>query len=76
MIRVHDRLERQQHPARLLLQIHDELVLESPVEAVPSLVTLVKEEMEHALDLDVPLVVDVSIGQNWLEIEDVESREK
>ncbi len=72
MIRVHDRLERERHPARLLLQIHDELVLESPAEAVPSLVTLVKEEMEHALDLDVPLVVDVSIGPNWLDIEDVE----
>ncbi|WLD13728.1 DNA polymerase I [Planctellipticum variicoloris] len=73
MIRVHNRLERDQHPARLLLQIHDELVLESPVDAVPSLVALVKAEMEHALTLDVPLIVDVSVGQNWLDIEDVES---
>jgi len=67
MINVHQRLEREHHPARMLLQIHDELVFESPAGDVPSLVALVKHEMEHALPLDVPLAVDVSAGKNWLE---------
>jgi DNA polymerase-1 len=73
MIRVFDRLQREGHPARMLLQIHDELVFEAPVWAVDPLVELVRNEMEHALPLDVPLVVDVSQGDNWLELEDISS---
>ena len=75
MIRIDRRLAREAHPARMLLQIHDELVFEAPADAVGSLVTIVKDEMEHALPLDVPLVVDVSVGDNWLEVNDVASVE-
>ncbi|MDZ4685126.1 MAG: DNA polymerase I [Planctomycetaceae bacterium] len=71
MIKLHDRLCREAHPAKMLLQIHDELVFEAPADAVPSLVQIVREEMEHALPLDVPLVVDVSAGDNWLETDAV-----
>lgn len=70
MINVFDRMQREQHPGRLLLQIHDELVLEAPDDAVPSLVRLVREEMEAAMKLEVPLAVDVSVGDNWLETVD------
>lgn len=71
MIQVHGRLKRERHPGRMLLQIHDELVFEAPIDHVASLVQLVREEMETAMTLDVPLVVDVAVGDNWLEIESV-----
>lgn len=67
MINVHERMQGEQSPARLLLQIHDELVFECPAAAVADLVTLARTEMETALDLNVPIVVDVSVGDNWLE---------
>ncbi|MGE3314450.1 MAG: DNA polymerase I [Planctomycetaceae bacterium] len=68
MINIHARIEREKHPARMLLQIHDELVFETPEPDTESLIALVKREMEHAIPLDVPLVVDVSVGDNWLEV--------
>ena len=71
MVKLHGRLRQDRHPARMLLQIHDELVFEAPSAAVPQLVQIVREEMEHALPLNVPLVVDVSAGDNWLETQDV-----
>ena len=67
MINVHSRLKTEQHPARMLLQIHDELVFEVPESDVDSLTSLVVEEMTNAMDLDVPLVVDSNIGDTWLE---------
>ena len=57
-----------QHPsnARLLLQIHDELVLECPQEHVSQLVPQLKQSMQDAMRLNVPLVVDVTTGSDWL----------
>ena len=72
MINLNARLERDAHPARMLLQIHDELVFECPEAEVASLATIIRAEMEHALPLNVPLVVDVSAGENWLETEEIE----
>jgi DNA polymerase-1 len=71
MLAVHRRLQREQHPGRMLLQIHDELVFETALPDVPSLVEIVRHEMQQAMTLSVPLVVDVSVGQNWLETESV-----
>ena len=51
----------------MLLQVHDELVFDVPKEEVDALKTMVKNEMENAFDIDVPLVVDIGIGKNWLE---------
>lgn len=67
MIRIDERLSRENHPGKMLLQIHDELVFEVPEEELSSLVLLVREEMESALEVDVPLVVDMKYGDNWLE---------
>ena len=67
MIRVDDRLQRDKHPGRLLLQIHDELVFETPACEADSLSVLIREEMQNAMTLQVPLVVDLSSGDNWQE---------
>ena len=55
------------HPSRMLLQIHDELVFETPPEEVDSLIEFARKEMENALPLDVPVVVDFKSGDNWLD---------
>ena len=65
MINVHRRLNCEEHSARMLLQIHDELVFETPDEDVTSLTSLVREEMENAMTLDVPVTVDIATGDNW-----------
>jgi DNA polymerase-1 len=67
MIRIRDRLNAERLSARMLLQVHDELVFEVPADELPAVVSLVKHEMEHAASLSVPLVVDVGAGRNWLE---------
>jgi DNA polymerase-1 len=69
MINVLARLRREQRAARLLLQIHDELVLELPAEEEPAVRKLVQEEMSRAANLTVPLKVDVYVGANWAECE-------
>ena len=67
MLRVAERLEKEKMQSRLLLQVHDELVLESPLEERDALVDLVREEMSSVMELSVPLVVDVGFGQSWAE---------
>ncbi len=69
MLRIRDRLAKTQHPGRLLLQIHDELVFETPADEVTSLAALVRDEMTNAMSLRVPLAVDVSVGENWQALE-------
>jgi DNA polymerase-1 len=65
MIRVDQRLRSSDLPARLLLSVHDELLLEVPREEVDAVAGLVRETMEGALPLEVPLVVDVKVGDDW-----------
>jgi DNA polymerase I len=69
MINVHRRLAREQLQAKLLLQIHDELVFEFPPHERDRLEALVTQEMAAAAELAVPLRVDVHVGQNWAECE-------
>ncbi|MEE3285889.1 MAG: DNA polymerase I [Planctomycetota bacterium] len=73
MIGVDRALKQDGHPGTMLLQIHDELVFEVPENDLESLVALVRQEMESALALDVPLVVDCAAGHNWLEIQEIAS---
>jgi DNA polymerase-1 len=65
MIRVDERIRSAGIHARLLLSVHDELLLEVPREEVEPLAALVREAMEGALPLSVPLVVDVKVGDDW-----------
>ncbi|MDA8948369.1 DNA polymerase I [Flavobacteriaceae bacterium] len=67
MIAIQNKLEKENWQAKMLLQVHDELVFDVPKEEVEALQTMVKTEMENAFSLDVPLVVDIGIGSNWLE---------
>ena len=67
MVRVHDRLKREGLRARLLMQVHDELIAECPVEEQAQVKRILTEEMEHAAALSVPLTVDAHCGKNWLE---------
>ena len=65
MIRLHQRLRTDDLHARMLLQVHDELVLEVPPDEVETVAALVRDVMEHAYTLDVPLKADVETGPNW-----------
>lgn len=65
MIRVRDRMKNEGYKARLILQVHDELIVEAPEEEAENVRKLVKEEMEGACDLRVKLVADAKIGQTW-----------
>lgn len=65
MLQVHRRLQRDRLQARMLLQIHDELVFEVPPSEVSVLAGLLRDEMTRIGELSVPLKVDVSVGGNW-----------
>ena len=67
MVRVHDRLRREGLRGRLLMQVHDELIVECPEEEREQVERVLTEEMEHAAELSVPLTTDVHWGRNWLE---------
>lgn len=73
MIRVHERLEKMpgfgtdDAKAKMILQVHDELVFEVERDALDEVKQVVKEEMEGAMELKVPVVVDLGVGENWLE---------
>ena len=65
MIHLHDRLAAGDTGARMLLQVHDELLLEVPEARVEQAREIVREEMEGAIQLDVPLKVDMGVGPSW-----------
>jgi DNA polymerase-1 len=65
MIRLDQRLRDGGYRARLLLQVHDELLLEAPRKEVDRLIPVLRETMESALPLEVPLTVDVKVGDDW-----------
>jgi DNA polymerase-1 len=69
MITIHRRLLQERLSARMLLQIHDELIFESPVEEISPLANLVVKEMSSCLPLRVPLKIDVAVGGNWADLE-------
>jgi DNA polymerase I len=75
MIRVADRLASESFEARLLLSVHDELLLEVPRDEVDRLVPVLRETMEGALPLDVPLTVDVKVGTDWESMQPVTRRD-
>jgi DNA polymerase I len=67
MIHIRQRLRQEGLTAKMLLQVHDELVFELPVAELDAVKALVVEEMERAVQLDVPIKVEVGVGRNWFE---------
>lgn len=67
MIRIHEKLEEGNYRSKMLLQVHDELVFDAFKPELEQLQTLIKQEMEGAYSLAVPLIVDMGLGLNWLE---------
>ena len=65
MVRVEDRLEKEHMRSRLILQVHDELILEVPAEEREKACAILQEEMEAAADLKVRLLAETSCGENW-----------
>jgi len=65
MIRIDEILRREKLETKMLLQVHDELVFEAPPAEAERVSKMVKHEMEAVHKLDVPMVVDVGIGENW-----------
>jgi DNA polymerase-1 len=67
MIDLHHELPRQGLRTRMILTVHDELLFEAPREEAETAAQVVRDRMEHAVELSVPLTVDVGIGENWRE---------
>lgn len=65
MIRVYNRLRESKLDAKLILQVHDELIVEAKEDCADKVAALLKEEMENAVKLTVPMTVDVNIGKTW-----------
>lgn len=65
MIKVYNRLKESGLDARLILQVHDELIVEAKEDCAEKVALLLKEEMENAVKLTVPMTVDVNIGKTW-----------
>lgn len=67
MIKIQEVLEQEHLKTKMLLQVHDELVFEAPENEVETAKKLIKENMENAYKTEVPLLVEVGVGKNWLE---------
>ncbi|UBB90500.1 DNA polymerase I [Candidatus Kaistella beijingensis] len=67
MIKIDEKLQEKNLKTKMLLQVHDELVFEAPIEEIETAKKLIKTEMESAFDTKVPLLVEVGVGDNWLE---------
>jgi len=65
MINIHRRFRERKFKSRMLLQVHDELVFETPEEETEAVIEAIKEEMEHVHSLRVPLEVEIGKGKNW-----------
>jgi DNA polymerase-1 len=69
MIRVVKAMKEQNLKARLILQVHDELIVEAPAEEQEQVLAILKQEMEQAVSLKVAMSVDAHIGKNWYDAE-------
>ena len=67
MINIYNKLNEGNFKTKMLLQVHDELVFDVPKTELEKVSELIKYEMENAFKLDVPLDVELGVGENWLE---------
>ncbi|MBS3985020.1 MAG: DNA polymerase I [Selenomonadales bacterium] len=69
MVRIFAKLEQSKLKSRMILQVHDELIFETTADELTELAAIVKDTMENALQLSVPLAVDIKVGSNWYNVE-------
>ena len=67
MINIHKRLKTEKWQSKMLLQVHDELVFDVHNTELEKIQPMIKNEMENAFKLEVPLIVDLGLGKDWLE---------
>jgi DNA polymerase-1 len=67
MIRVAEALRREKLETKMIMQVHDELLFEAPESEVKAASDIIVREMENAATLDVPLVVEIGVGDNWMD---------
>ena len=67
MLHIHEELKKRQLKTKMILQVHDELIFDVPTQEVEEVAELVRDRMENAIALHVPLIVDIKIGPNWYE---------
>lgn len=67
MINVYNQLISKGLKAKIVLQVHDEMMIEAPIEEAKDVKEIIKREMENAINLKVPLIADVSEAENWYE---------
>jgi DNA polymerase-1 len=67
MLHVEDAFRRESLNAKILMQVHDELLVECPANEADKVARTLKREMEHAVEIDVPLVAETGIGDNWMD---------
>ena len=67
MVRVHSRLKREKLAAKLILQVHDELLVECPESEAEQVKHILTEEMQGAASFSVPLIADAAAGRSWAE---------
>jgi len=72
MVNIDREMREHGFSAKMVLQVHDELIFDAPGEEIPALTLLVRRCMENALILDVPLIVDLKVGPNWYEVKNIE----
>jgi DNA polymerase-1 len=73
MVKISRQLIAQKLSSTMIMTVHDELVFDVPQEEIKSMVSLVRQEMEGAMDLSVPMKVSVKVGPNWLEMEKIKA---
>ena len=67
MIKIHEKMQEKDFQSKMLLQVHDELIFDAHLDELDELKAMIKEEMENAHHLEVPLTVDMGTGDNWLQ---------
>ena len=68
MIQVHDSMVKKKLKANIVLQVHDELVIETPTKEVDAVVAILEKDMGEIAELAVPLTIDIAVGQNWKDL--------
>ena len=71
MIRIQDEMEKLQLHSRMLITVHDELVFDLVKKEQDLMANLIRQKMEHTIELSVPIKVSVKVGKNWLEMEEI-----